>query len=268
MAKSRVIDRDRGWAKISASVRGLGRGVKVKIGVLDSAGTYPDGTSVAAVAATHEYGGGHVPARPFIRPAIDEGEHVFALEAERLAKFVIAGGKLTQRDIGERMGEVGRRLILHKILNGPFTPLAPSTIRRKGHARPLLETLRLYDSISYEIEGSAGAGSKPAEPSPGLRISNARASAKPDSIAKLFARSQKGGGAKAGKHEARKARAKIARVSGGVRAGSKAPRPPKGRWHHDAFPAKAGSTHSSGSRAGAGRIISTIGRAITSSTKL
>jgi hypothetical protein len=41
-------------------------------------------------------------------------------------------------------------MIINKIIAGPFTPLSPVTIAKKGHAVPLFETGQLMMSIQHK----------------------------------------------------------------------------------------------------------------------
>ena len=63
-----VIDKDLGWKDIVKKSRQL-NGKVIKAGVLEGAGSYKNGISIAEVATYNHYGTEHIPARPFI--AID-----------------------------------------------------------------------------------------------------------------------------------------------------------------------------------------------------
>jgi hypothetical protein len=43
-------------------------------------------------------------------------------------------------------------LVKTKIVQGPFTPNAPSTIRKKKSARPLIHTGHMRQSIRYVVK--------------------------------------------------------------------------------------------------------------------
>lgn len=58
-----------GTAKVLAAIKGLD-GLEGKTGWFETA-RYPDGTAVAYVATIHEFGTPRIPARPFMRPAVD-----------------------------------------------------------------------------------------------------------------------------------------------------------------------------------------------------
>lgn len=64
-----------------------------------------------------------------------------AAGADALRRALLAGGTVLARDARLTWKEPARR-------PGPWAPLAPSTIRRKGHDKILYDTGRLRDSIS------------------------------------------------------------------------------------------------------------------------
>lgn len=159
MGAKGVRDVDRGWAAILKNAHALARGTAVKVGVLASdpkgAASEPGGDlTVAAIAAIMEYGthDGHVPARPWLRPAFDRArERLIALAGKGLLGVLV--GDTTVPIV---LGQMGATLV-SEARNGITAgagippPNAPSTIRRKGSSRPLVDTGRLVGAITWVV---------------------------------------------------------------------------------------------------------------------
>ena len=60
--------------------------------------------------------------------------------AEVIAELNVVGEKM-KKDIKNNIGIIGK-----------YKPLAPSTVARKGHNIPLMDTGALYDSIDFEVK--------------------------------------------------------------------------------------------------------------------
>lgn len=175
----KVIERDLGWAEIKARAAEL-KGSKVKVGILQSAaphrastidaagadliksafshlsfeGGAPTGKEIpmADLATVHEYGAPErgIPQRSFIGSTIDEQGQEIAKLGTRAARRMI-DGKITVQQVLGIVGTKTAALIQQKIVDGPFAPNAPLTIRLKGSDKPLIDTGQLRQSISYEI---------------------------------------------------------------------------------------------------------------------
>ena len=133
-------------ANISAS---LTNAATLRVGFLEGA-TYPDGTSVPMVAAINEFGAPSrgQPPRPFFRNMLAEhsGEWPEAI-AENL--------RATNYDAGKTLAVVGEgiaRQLRQSIIDLAEPPLAPSTIRKKGFDKPLVDTGHMLDSVGSEVE--------------------------------------------------------------------------------------------------------------------
>jgi len=128
---------------------GRGNGAKLRVGFLEGA-SYPDGTSVALVAAVQNFGAPSrgIPPRPFFTNMVKnhQDEWPGVIEAALAAENYDA--KEAMRWVGEHIAGELRQSILDT--NDP--PLAPATIRRKGFAKPLVDTGHLLNSIDYEVE--------------------------------------------------------------------------------------------------------------------
>lgn len=110
-----------------------------------------EGFQMAMIAGAHEYGTKHIPERPFLKVAIVESQGDFkALNARNLKAFV--NGKMSAKTALEQLGLMASARVKQKIVVGPFTPLSPETIRRKGSSKPLIDTGQMRQSVTYEIK--------------------------------------------------------------------------------------------------------------------
>ena len=117
----------------------------VDVGFLEGA-TYPDGTPVAAVAFWDEYGSSGPP-RPFFR-------NMIAAESPSWPDKVAALAKSTGDDgpkILALMGEDIQGALIQSINDFTTPALAESTIKRKGFAKPLIDTGHMVNSTGYVV---------------------------------------------------------------------------------------------------------------------
>ena len=119
---------------------------------------------VAYVAAVHEYGNPakHIPARPFMRPTIDEKQNEWKGIIEKGAKQVVAG-KSTLDAVLEAVGSRAAGEIRKKIASIQSPALSPKTIanrlKKKANkkvigklTKPLIETGVLYGTLTNTVE--------------------------------------------------------------------------------------------------------------------
>jgi hypothetical protein len=143
-------DRDRGFARLMRQLRGkiISR---LAVGVLERRGSTPNrdsDLSVLAVAIVHEFGGGNLPERSFIRAWADERHDANLDRIRRVARAVYAGANedALLREIGKEMVDEIRA----RMAAGIDPPLKPATIAEKGSATPLVGG-QLARAISSEV---------------------------------------------------------------------------------------------------------------------
>lgn len=136
-----------------------------KVGWLDGR-TYEDGgPSVAAVAATQEYGfpPGNIPPRPFFGPTIAQHRDEWMSFAERGVRQVLKG-KLDMSQLLDLLGQTAAGQVRETIASIWSPPLAPMTKahRRAKYAKggkesanlykPLIDTGIMYQSLTSSVE--------------------------------------------------------------------------------------------------------------------
>lgn len=127
-------------------------GKQVQAGWFASA-VYYDGTPVAYVASIQEFGSpaNNIPPRPFMRPAVAQNKNAWLALMQQGAKAIIRGGQT----LGQVMGKLGQRAsddIAKSIEAVDSPPLKPATIRRKGFAKPLVDSGIMLQSVTYVVE--------------------------------------------------------------------------------------------------------------------
>lgn len=101
----------------------------------------------------HEYGApaANIPPRPFLVPGVQGAEGKFTPHLKAAAQAAISGesGKVSQGLA--RAGIVASTSVKRKIDQGPFAPLKPETIRRKGSDKPLLDTGQMRNAVTSVV---------------------------------------------------------------------------------------------------------------------
>lgn len=151
MSKKTVIIRDGVWKKLR---RRLSTRSYVKVGVLASKGGAEarDGVTMIELAAIHEFGTRHVPARPFLRTTFVKKEKQVAKMAAKLARAIVVRNLPVDQAL-DMLGSWAAAQVKNYVTQGPHLKpkLKPATIRRKGSTRPLVDTGRLINSVSWEV---------------------------------------------------------------------------------------------------------------------
>lgn len=130
----------------------LGARKQILVGVPKTAGAYEDGPNIATIAAVNNFGtaDGHIPARPFLAPAIEKGSPEYVRAIEVMLPDVLEG-KMQPEQLFASLGELAQGHVQAEIDSGEFAPNSESTIRRKDSDRPLIDTGALRQSIRYVI---------------------------------------------------------------------------------------------------------------------
>jgi hypothetical protein len=170
-AKASLEDKDKGWAAMLKRLRDI-RGGRVKVGVLASspkggkshAGKSTkdaltqggsSGVTVAQLAAILEFGteDGHIPARPAMQTTFDRMHPELVAMGKKLIGAVLDG----KMDVRKALGILGAHLangVKRTITTGAGVPPpnAPSTIKKKGSSKPWVDTARVLNAFSWEVQ--------------------------------------------------------------------------------------------------------------------
>lgn len=163
--QTEIIDDRRAWDRILRELGALRRTV-VTIGVhSDQAARPGDSLTNPQLAAIHEFGGGNVPERSFLRATVDQDRSIDTFARDQAAQ--VATGSMPARQAGERIGIIATAAVKRRIRAHIPPPLAAVTIERKlgkgSHggglaskagdaAAPLIDTGQLINSITYQVK--------------------------------------------------------------------------------------------------------------------
>lgn len=139
-----IKDIDRGYSEFVKGFAALD-GLGVTIGIHAE-----EGSELAVIAASHEFGTDTVPERSFLRATLDEQDGAYR-EATADAIRSVLDGKRSAQVALERLGLRVVRDVRGKIRSGLDPALAPATIAAKGSSKPLIDTGRLLRSITYQV---------------------------------------------------------------------------------------------------------------------
>lgn len=144
--------------KVMDALDGIGNALankQLKVGFIDGA-TYPDGTPVAMVAATNEYGNpaNNQPPRPFFRKTIWAHKHEWE---EKIQNGIKSGESLDV--ILSSVGELAAGQIVESIAQLMDPPISDATIKarrtRKNRPnqsiKPLVDRGLMNHAITHEV---------------------------------------------------------------------------------------------------------------------
>ena len=147
-----VVDVDLGWNDIINDLTSLD-GLNISAGVLEGSGNARNGAAYTDVAIWNEFGTRHIPSRPFVRIASDDNRDAWANLAAICVGQII-GRRMSKSQLATAMGERMKKDIQAVIGDkSRLLPNAPSTTRRKGHDKPLIDTGTMKTLVNYRVEG-------------------------------------------------------------------------------------------------------------------
>ena len=109
-----------------------------------------NGVDMCDIAMWNELGTVRSPARPFMRQSADNHTDEINRKFQSL-KAAILSGKSADLILKE-LGIFQKDLMQAEITEGDFVPNAPSTVRRKGSSKPLIDTGRMRQAVNYVIK--------------------------------------------------------------------------------------------------------------------
>lgn len=123
----------------------------VYIGVIGNNAGREGELNNAQLMAIHEFGTEHIPERAPIRKTMAKNGDGYGTMFEKAIMGVLEGNS----DADLILNRIGAQVagdVVGEIQSGVGPELAPSTIKRKGSDRPLIDTGALVQSISYEVK--------------------------------------------------------------------------------------------------------------------
>lgn len=131
----------------------LTRKKRVLVGLPAGSGNYEDGAPIVVIGAVQEFGSadGRIPERSFLRVPLRQN-------VDNIKKgFAALSGQVSRGDISafQMLDQMGARAVGYcqeAIETGIAPANAPSTIKRKGSATPLIDKGILKNAITYVVE--------------------------------------------------------------------------------------------------------------------
>lgn len=155
-AKLTITDKDFGWNHLKDAVLRLDAngGAYTLVGVQGSqaaANVQDTRLTYAELARIHEFGNARTPQRSWLRAAIHEYQTAIQKRAALCGRGVLLD-KFTVEQALELLGEYVVGVIKQRISDGISPPNAPSTIKRKGSSKPLIDKGGFRASITHRPE--------------------------------------------------------------------------------------------------------------------
>lgn len=132
------------WDRLKAMIRGLEH-KQVATGIFD------DG-ELAEIGAHHEYGTVTIPERSWLRSTFRDEHDAMATHLAKLVRRFL-DGRLTLDQMLGLFGLFTSNAVKRKITSGAgiSPPLKPATIAAKKSSRPLVDTSRMLNAITWKI---------------------------------------------------------------------------------------------------------------------
>lgn len=124
--------------------------MEIRVGFQAGEAEEENGTDIVDIAAYNEYGSSDTPARPFMKQSFENHEDELQAVCDEAMKMIKKGG--TAQQALNKIGVLCKALVQSEIRDGNFVPNAPSTIKKKGSDKPLIDTGTMRQSVQYVIE--------------------------------------------------------------------------------------------------------------------
>jgi hypothetical protein len=153
----KLVGGDKLTAALDKIAQKVSKAASVEVGFLEGA-TYPDGTSVALVAALNEFGSGNkvshqiarapVPPRPFFRGMIKDKSGQWP---KAVGDLLVANSYDAEKTLDQAGAAIAGQL-QEAITQYVGPPLRPSTVKRKGNAKQLVDTGVMLRSVDHVVK--------------------------------------------------------------------------------------------------------------------
>lgn len=149
---AKIVDKDLGWKELLKRSQEIKNG-RVRVGVLSDAKVEGEDFTLAELAAVHEYGteDGRIPERSFLRTTFDDQREQMVELGKKLVDAVLTGRMTTEQALG-LLGAKLASAVKARIIGRVPPPNKPATIERKGSDKPLIDTGRLLNSITWSVD--------------------------------------------------------------------------------------------------------------------
>lgn len=126
---------------------------QVLVGIPKDAPNYPDGTSLAEVAYTNEFGSddGRVPERSFLRKGIYGRAAKYHALLRTVLEKLLRNPEARAKAEMQKVGLIASQDVKQQIDDTYTPPNAEYTIRLKGSSHPLIDTGHLRQQITYKV---------------------------------------------------------------------------------------------------------------------
>lgn len=153
-----VVDTDMGMEAVVAEIQKLNNSyvtVGFQQGTVTRAQTKGQrsqkaGLSIPQIAAQNEFGTDKIPARPFMRTAVDSNRAKIDKAINGEYDKVVAGTSTVKKSLN-LLGLFMTALIQKQIRATHYPPNAPSTIARKKSSHPLIDFGQMIQSVRHEV---------------------------------------------------------------------------------------------------------------------
>lgn len=108
------------------------------------------GLSMPQIAAQNEFGTDIIPARPFMRTAVDSNREKINKAISGQYDKIVAGESTVKKSLN-LLGLYMTGLIQKQIRATHYPPNAPSTIARKKSSHPLIDFGQMIQSVRHEV---------------------------------------------------------------------------------------------------------------------
>lgn len=105
-------------------------------------------SDMVVIAAANEFGTKTIPPRPFMKNAFDGNQGGIFAVTKKMYSDVVQNKRSVKNALGV-MGEFLATKIKTEIRNLKVPPNAPSTVKRKGSANPLIDTGQMVQTVSH-----------------------------------------------------------------------------------------------------------------------
>lgn len=142
-------------------------GARVKVGIFASGKPRSDDSALtnAEIGAVHEFGApdAGVPARPWLKPAIQKHAEEYNRALEGVVKTAMEGGSVLP-GLGRIGAKAAADVKAYIVAGEPPQNLAPSTLARKqaktakgstGTPKALIDTSQMLNAITFKVEKGA-----------------------------------------------------------------------------------------------------------------